>query len=131
MPSPDEIRRAEAALAAAVDAVRIAEAALAKAKGYHWSSPNPVAQALRNRDAPPLESATSADARWNDLLKQAEAMMAQGKPVSGEFITAAGERARAGQRTAGQNVGQRKVIPLHQWRGDMHADLTQNPKDRK
>jgi hypothetical protein len=92
--------------------VREAEARLARARTesepspYFWSRPNPVAQALRNREPPSLSSA--ADARWEQMLQQAEAMIAQGRPVTGEFIVAAAARARAGQEPAKHGT----VVPL-------------------
>jgi hypothetical protein len=91
MATSDEIKRLE-------QAVRDAQAALTRARAENQR----------------------ADEAWSAMVKEANANIARGKPVTGAFITGAAERARAGQGVTGKAVERRKVVPLHEWRSSEH-----------
>jgi hypothetical protein len=104
MATDAEIRRLEAELAAAKARL---DAARAGASPYAWSSGDAVMRGWRDRDSSPSQRAT-ADARWNEMVAEAERMCAAGKSVSPEFILGAAERARRDQG----DDGSPKVVKL-------------------
>jgi hypothetical protein len=83
-----------------------------------------------------LSETVRADEAWARMCAEAERSIASGTSVSAEFIIAAGARRRAGQgiaekRPAEQRAEPRKVVPLHEWRSDIHGTDAIIPRSRR
>jgi hypothetical protein len=81
-----------------------------------------------------LSETVRADEAWARMCSEAERSIASGQSVSAEYIIAAGARRRAGQGTVEHRPEKpepRKVIPLHEWRGDVHGPDALIPRSQK